>query len=136
MQFVKFQQYSIIRFSKRHSMRKISVLSIISPRCENTLQTNEDSTVHVLYNVSPTGSKLRLCQRRSFKFTKQVRRSNFSKIVIFGVHNQCGVTFLMQKKKIRNLFSLRSYCKFPFLRDSLRHSSEVFLGLVSRLDFS
>ena len=70
------------------------------------------------------------------KVTEQVRGSNFSKIVIFGVHNLCGVGFLMQKKKIRNLFSIRSYCKIPVLRDSLRHSSKVFLSLVSRLDFS
>ena len=31
--------------------------------------------------------------------TEQVRGSNFSKIVVFGVHNLCGVAFLMQKKK-------------------------------------
>ena len=29
------------------------------------------------------------------------------------------------EKKIPNLFSLRSYCKFPFLCDSLCHSSKV-----------
>ena len=62
--------------------------------------------------------------------------SNFSKIVIFTVHNLCGVGFLKKKKKFQNLFSLRSYCRFPFLCDSLPHSSEVFLSLVSRLDFS
>ena len=33
------------------------------------------------------------------KVTEQVRGSNFSKIVIFGVHNLCGVGFLIQKKK-------------------------------------
>ena len=48
------------------------------------------------------------------RLPEQVRGSNLSKIVIFGVHNLCGVAFLMQKKKVRNLFSLRSYCKFPF----------------------
>ena len=33
------------------------------------------------------------------KVTEQVRGSDFSKIVIFGVHNLCGVRFLMYKKK-------------------------------------
>ena len=71
-----------------------------------------------------------------FKVTAQVCGSNFSKIVILGVHNLCGVAFLLHKKEIQNLCSLQSYCKFPFLHDSLCHSSEVFLSLVSRLDFS
>ena len=78
-----------------------------------------------------------LAKTSNVKVTEQVHRSNFSKIVIFGVHNLCGVGFLMQKKKIQNLFSLWSYCKFPFLCDSLQyHSSEVFLSLVSWLAFS
>ena len=37
---------------------------------------------------------------RELKVTEEVCRSNFSKIVIFGMHNLCGVGFLMQKKKI------------------------------------
>ena len=36
-------------------------------RYEDAPQTNGDIPVHVLYNVSPTGSKERLCKRRSSK---------------------------------------------------------------------
>ena len=32
-------------------------------------------------------------------FTEQVRRSKFSKIVIFGIHKLCVLGFLMQEKK-------------------------------------
>ena len=55
--------------------------------------------------------------------------------MIFGVHNLCGVGFLMQKKKPKSLFT-PELLKVSFLHDSLCHSSEVFLSLVSRLDFS
>ena len=64
---VKFQQYFILRFSKRHLMWKIPVLSIYPSRYENAIQTSGQSSLRVLYNVSTTGSKERLCQRRSSK---------------------------------------------------------------------
>ena len=48
-----------------------------------------------------------LAKTSNVEVTEQVRRSNFSKIVIFGVHNLCGVGFLMQKKKSpKSLFTL------------------------------
>ena len=41
------------------------------------------------------------------KVTEQVRGSIFSKIVIFRVHNLCGVEFIMQKERnSKSLFTL------------------------------
>ena len=48
------------------------------------------------------------------KVTEQVRGSNFSKIVIFGVHNLCGVGFLMQKKKSEISFQSGVIVRFLF----------------------
>ena len=55
-----------------------------------------------------------------FKVTEQVCGSNFSEIVIFGVHNLCGVGFLMQKKKKpKSLFTLEllevSFCMTHYI---------------------
>ena len=57
--------------------------------------------------------------------TEQVRESNFFKIEIFSEHKLYDLGYLLLKKQIRNLLSLRSYCKFSFLRDGLRDTPKV-----------
>ena len=52
---------------KHHNIPGPKIQHGVSSRYEDALQTNGDIPVHVLYNVSPTGSKERLCQRRSSK---------------------------------------------------------------------
>ena len=49
----------------------------------------------------------------------------FFKIEIFSDHKLYDLGYLLLKKQIRNLFSLRSYCKFSFLRDGLRDTPKV-----------
>ena len=51
---------------------------------------------------------------------------------------RCKISYAKKKKgkkKTNSLFT-PELLKFPFLRDSFRHSSEVFVSIVSRLDFS
>ena len=60
-----------------------------------------------------------------FKVTEQVGGSNFFEIEIFSDHKLYDLGYLLLKKQIRNLFSLRSYCKFSFLRDGLRDTPKV-----------
>ena len=55
-----------------------------------------------------------LCTTALLKVTEQVRGSNFSKIVIFGVHNVCGVGFPMQKKESEISFHYGVIVSFLF----------------------
>ena len=59
------------------------------------------------------------------KVTEQVRGSIFLKIEIFLDHKLYDLGYLLLKKQMQNLFSLRSYCKFSFLRDGLRDTPKV-----------
>ena len=49
------------------NMQGPKILQGVSSRYEDTLQTNGDILIHVLYIVSPTGSEERLCKRQSPK---------------------------------------------------------------------
>ena len=54
-------------FLRHHNIQGPKIQQGVSSRYKVALQTNGEIPVHVLYNVSPTGSKERLCQRQSSK---------------------------------------------------------------------
>ena len=52
---------------RHHNIQGPKILQGVSSRYEDTLQTNGDIAIQVLYIVSPTGSEERLCKWRSPK---------------------------------------------------------------------
>ena len=58
-------------FLKHHQIQGPKIPQRVSSRYDDALQTNGDIPVHVLYNVSPAGSRERLCQRRSSKIASK-----------------------------------------------------------------
>ena len=68
------------------------------------------------------------------KVTEQVHGSNFSKIVMFGIHNLCDVGFLMQKKISEISFYSVVILSFLFCLTHYvtvqRCFSALFLGLI------